>query len=156
MTTIAQFDRGTQERATAVLSSFTAMYQVSPNLFAAEEIGAAVKLAQGGGADDPGFTQRLWDALLVHLHRRMADHAARGEDLPSRLDRRRYALLRKGLVARFGDLPAAAPELPEEDEREPEAPADARSADERIAELLRARGDSSAPIDPEVAAILRR
>jgi hypothetical protein len=156
MTTMAQFDRATQERAEAVLSSFTAMYRVSANLFAAEELGAAVKTALDGGSDDPGFTERLWDALLVHLHRRMADHAARGEDLPSQLDRRQYALLRKGLVARFGDLPAAAPELPDEEESEPDAPADTRSADERIAELLRARGDGGAPIDPAVAAILRR
>ncbi|MFT3766758.1 MAG: hypothetical protein QM820_14770 [Minicystis sp.] len=154
MTTLAQFDAATQERATAVFNMFTAQYRISPNLFRSEEIGAAVRGAlDGAGTEEAAFSEQLWSWLLSILHRRMAEHAARGEDLPSKLPPQQYALLRKGLVARFGPLPEAALEV--EPEEEPEAAVDARSPEEVVADMLRARVGGHAPIDPEVLAVLR-
>lgn len=155
MTTLVQFDAATQARATAVLNAFTTQYRVPAKLFRAEEIGAAVKGAlDAAGDDEAAFGEELWGFLLSYLHRRIAEHAARGEDVPSKLPPKDYALLRKGLVARFGPLPDAPEEEAAEDEAaEPED--DTRSADEKMAEMLRARPVSEAPIDPEVLRALR-
>lgn len=155
MTTLVQFDAATQARATAVLNAFTTQYRVPAKLFRPEEIGAAVKGAvDAAGADESAFTEQLWGFLLSYLHRRMGEHAARGADVPSALPPSQYALLRKGLVARFGPLPdAPAEEEAEAEAGEPEA--DTRSADEQMAEMLRARPAGDAPIDPEVLRALR-
>ena len=154
MTTLAQFDKATQERATGVFNTLCMQYQISAKLFRADDVGAAVKAATtDGGSGDASFGQRMWDALLPALHREMCRCAKRGEDLPSKLDPARYALLRKALVAKFGALPESAPE-PSEPEPEPDA-VDAGSAEDQMAAMLRSRTPTHAPIDPEVAAILR-
>lgn len=156
MSTLAQFDAETQTRATAVFNMFTAQYRVSPNIIRPEEVGSAVKRALDvAGGDEAKFGEELWSSLLSYLHQRMAAHAAQGIDLPSGLAPSDLALLRKGLVARFGPLPNAPPEG-EDLEEEPETPVmDRRSPGAVVAEMLRARPITDGPIDPEVAAALR-